>query len=271
MAWSKLKNIVLLLLAMTDLALLSFVVQREYQDERMRRQARDSAIAFLAERGVNVEEGLVPQTMTLAPQIVERDREQEGEAAAALLKGAVEEESRGGEVYRYYNGSGSVQFHSDGAFSAELSPGAYPLGEDRERTCLEVLALLGFQGELVEEAEDSLTFRQLWEGSPLFTQQVTLTCGDGCLTGMTGGRRLVGAPAEDAGRTSITVPTALFDFYNGLKALGDVCSRIDGITQGFVGAASLSGPMELTPVWRITTDTGAYQIDLLTGALSRAA
>ena len=27
--------------------------------------------------------------------------------------------------------------------------------------------------------------------------------------------------------------------------------------------------MELIPVWRVTTDTGAYQLDLLTGELDR--
>lgn len=268
MARSKLKNIVLLLLALTNLALLYFVVQKEFQDERMRRQARESAVSFLEERGIRVK-AQTPGDVSLAPQTVERDRAREAVLAAALLKGEAEEESRGGEVYRYYNKNGFVQFHNDGAFSAEFSPGVFPLGGDRERVCLEALALLDFRGELVGEEADSLTFRQLWEGSPLFTQQVTLVCGEDCLTAMTAGRRLMGTPAADSRREPITVPTALFSFYNGLKALGDVCSRIDGIAQGYVGTASLSGSMELTPVWRITTDTGAYQLDTLTGTLSR--
>jgi len=268
MAWSKLKNTILILLAVTNLALLYFVVQKEFQNDRMRRQARESAVSFLEERGIRVK-AQVPGTMSLAPQTVERDREREAVLAAALLKGEVEEESRGGEVYRYYNENGAVQFHNDGAFSAEFSPEVFPLGEDRERACLEALSLLDFQGELTGRGTDSLTFRQIWEGSPLFTQQVTLVCGEDCLTAMTAGRRLMGAPAADSRREPITVPTALFSFYNGLKGLGDVCSRIDAITQGYVGTASLSGSMELTPVWRITTDTGAYQLDTLTGALSR--
>jgi hypothetical protein len=48
-----------------------------------------------------------------------------------------------------------------------------------------------------------------------------------------------------------------------------VCSSIDRIDPGYVSAATLSGPITLTPVWRITTDTGAYQLDMITGALTR--
>ncbi len=269
MAWSKLKNIILLLLVLTNLFLLFFVFQKEFQEDQMERRARESAISFLRERGIQVEEEQIPRTMDLAPQTVERDRAREEAIAAALLGEQMGVESRGGEVYRYDSAKGAVQFHSDGAFSAEFAPGVFPLGEDRAKTCMEALALLDFQGELVEETADSLTFRQLWEDVPLFTQQVTLVCREGSLTGMTGGRRLVGRPEADGSRQPVTVPTALFDFYNGLKTLGDVCSRIDGVIQGYVSTAALSGPIGLTPVWRITTDTGAYQLDLLSGELSR--
>jgi len=48
-----------------------------------------------------------------------------------------------------------------------------------------------------------------------------------------------------------------------------VCSRVDEIVPGYLSATSLSRQMELTPVWRITTDTGAYQLDLVSGELER--
>lgn len=270
MEWPKLKNIILLILALTNLCLLIFVVQRELRDSQLQHQARREAIQFLENRGVAVEEEQVPQTMELSPQTVERDLEEEARLAAALLGQEAAAEDRGAGVYRYSSADGSIQFHSDGSFSAQLSPGAFPLGEDREKDCLEILAKLDFQGELLEEKENALVFRQLWEGYPLFTQQVTLEVTEGCLTAMTSGRRLVGEPAEDESRHTISVVTALIDFLNGLNDLGDVCSRIDAITPGYVAATSLSGPMTMTPVWRVTTDTGAYQLDLLAGELGRA-
>lgn len=271
MEWPKLKNIILIILVLTNLCLLAFVAQKELRNDQLQRQARKEAIQFLADRGVAVEEKQVPENMELMPQTAERNLEEESQLAAALLGQGVKAEDRGAGVYRYSNSSGTLQFHSDGSFSAELTPGAFPLGENRTEGCLELLEKLRFEGELLSEREDALVFRQTWNGYPLFTQQVTLEVTNGCLTAMTSGRRLIGEPVEDTSRQPITVVTALVRFLNGLNALGDVCSRIDAITPGYVAATSLSGSMTLTPVWQITTDTGAYQLDTITGELSRVA
>lgn len=269
MEWPKLKNIILIILALTNLCLLVFVVHRELRDSQLQRQARQEAIQFLEDRGVAVDEDQVPQTVELKPQTVERDLEGEQALAAALLGQEPQKEDRGAGVYRYSGQAGSIQFHSDGSFSAQFFPGAFPLGEDRTQACLEILEKLGFQGELVEEHGSTLVFRQCWNGWPVFSQQVTLETAEDCLAAMTSGRRLVGEPAEDESRHTVSVVTALISFLNGLNNLGDVCSRIDTITPGYVASASLSGSMAMTPVWRITTDTGAYQMDLLTGELAR--
>lgn len=269
MPWSKLKNIILMILALTNLCLLLSVLGQSVHTSRVRSQARDNAVRFLRDRGVQVEEELVPQTITLRPQTVERDLAGEERAAAGLLGGPVRAEARGGEVYRYDNENGSIQFHSDGVFSAELTPGVCPLGENPEQTCLELLARLGFQGELLSREEETLVFRQLWEEAPVFNQQVTLICRSGCITEMTGGRRMVGEPEEDLSQTVISPATALINLLNGAAALGDVCNRIDRIDEGYVSAASLSGPIALTPVWQVTTDTGSYQVDAVTGVVSR--
>ena len=98
---------------------------------------------------------------------------------------------------------------------------------------------------------------------------MTLVCRGNSLTAMTSGRQLLGKPQEDATRKNSTVATALINFLNGVGAMGDVCNRIDSIEPGYVAAASLSGPIVLTPVWRVTTDTGSYQLDTVTGGVTR--
>ncbi len=269
MPWTKLKNIILAILAVANLCLLLLVAGQAVQSGRMRVQARENAIQFLRNRGVQVEENIIPQSMELQPQTVERDMEGEERVAAALLQGSVTAESRGGEVYRYYNSKGSVQFHSDGTFSAQLDPTAFPLGEDREKSCLALMEQVGFSGTILKESENELVFRQTWQGRPLFTQQVTLVCRENGLSAIMAGRQLVGRPQEDTGRQTISIATALIDFLNGVSALGDVCNRVDAIEPGYVSSASLSGPTALTPVWRVTTDTGAYQLDTVTGTVTR--
>lgn len=269
MPWAKLKNIILVILAAANLFLFVLVAGPSLQSRRLAGQAREEAVRFLRGRGVQVAEEAVPQEMDLPPQRMDRDLEGEQRAAAALLGGPVSAEARGGEVYRYYNASGSVQFHSDGAISAQLEPAAFPLGADRREGCLALMARMGLEGEILEEDGDELTFRQTLDGRPLFTQQVTLVCRDGGLAAISAGRQMVGRPQEDPARSTITVGTALIDFLNGVSAMGDVCNRIDAIEPGYVTSASLSGPTMLTPVWRVTTDTGAYQVDSVTGAVTR--
>ena len=256
MPWTKLKNIILIVLAVTDLCLLILVGSQTVQSSRLRSRAREDSIQFLRNRGVEVDERLIPQSIDLLPQ------------TAALLQGGGTAESRGGEIYRYLNDNGVVQFHSDGTFSAQLDPAAFPLGEDRAAGCLALLERMGLEGTVLEEGEE-LLFRQTWKGAPLFTQQVVLVCQGDALAAIDPGRLLVGRPQEDPGRQTISVSTALIQLLNGVSALGDVCNRIDAIQPGYVTAVSLSGTAVLTPVWRVTTGTGSYQLDAVTGAVSR--
>ena len=266
----KLKNIAILILALANLCLLGFVLQRELQDRYFRWQTRENAIQLLTQtKGVALNEDQVPEEITLLPQTVTRDLEQEGMLASQFLGAGVQTENRGAGVYRYFNEKGSLQFHSDGTFSGEFVVGAYPVGTDQEGDCLALLEKLGFQGQLLEMEGNTLTFRQLWQEVPLFSQQVSLVLTDGSLTGLVGGRRLTGDPVEDPTRHTVTAATALIEAYNGINALGYVCSQIDDITQGYVSSSALSGPMVLTPVWRVSTDTGEYQLNTVTGELVR--
>lgn len=269
MPWTKLKNIILAILVLTNVCLLSLAAGPAIQRRRQLSQAREEAVQFLQSRGVQVEESVIPQSMELRPQMLERDLEEEARAAAALLGGPVSAQARGGGVYRYTNDNGSIQFHNDGTVSAQLKPGVFLLGEDRGKDCLALMERMGCEGTILEEAGDRLVFRQSWKDSPLFTQQVTLVCREEGLAAITAGRQLIGRPQEDIGRNVLSAATVMIEFINGVSALGDVCNRIDSIEPGYITTTSLSGPTVLTPVWRITTDTGSYQIDTVTGGVAR--
>lgn len=275
MAWPKIKNIIILILLGTNLCLLAFNLSREVRSYQLEEEARSNTIAFLQQKGIQLEESQVPRAVSVQPQRVTRDVEGECVLAAALLEGAVSVEARGAEVYRYYNENGSIQFHSNGEFYAQFTPGAFPVKDgDWEEHARQVLLRLEFPGELLERKggpeSGALVFREMWEDVPLLTCQASLNYENGSLVSITSGRRLVGEPEEDNSGQSITVATALMKFYTGLSELGDVCSQISAIVQAYTVTSTLSDPMPLTPVWYITTDTGAYQLDTLNGSLSRA-
>lgn len=268
MEWSKLKNIILAILVCTNLALLAIVGRQEIQSNYRSHQARQEALQFLADRGVSVaEEARIPDRIAQHPMVVERSPEREGELAAALLGDGVQIQDRGAGVYRYTNENGYLQFHSDGSLQGEFAAGAFP--GDTEQACLDLLLRLDMTCETLDKGEKSDTFRQRWEDAPIFNQQVTVETEGGSIRSLNAFRRLVGQPQADGSRDTVTVATALVNLYQGITELGDVCSRVDGIVPGYATATALNGPMTLTPVWRVETDTGAYQLDLVTGDLSR--
>lgn len=272
MEWRKLKNIILLILLGLNLALAILIGGPALSDHYRESQAAGEAVDFLEQKGIRLEGIKLPDPSQFPSRTVSRDREGEERLARALLGEDTQQEARGGEVYRYTGRAGVLQFHSDGSFWAELTPGAFPVGENPGTAALELLKILEFDGEIIDyPGENALGVyvRQVWEGAHLFNQQVLVQWDDTGITEITSGRRLYGRPEEDAGRQTITLATALIDFYNGLNRLGDVCSRVDGIEPGYLSTTSLSRQMELTPVWRITTDTGAYQLDLVSGEVER--
>ena len=273
MEWSRIKTIVLIILAVTNIGLLGMLVQRDLQEQSAQREARENVLLFLQENGISLEEGVLPQEMELLPQTVDWDRDREREAAVLLRGGEVQEQAWSDEIYRYYNDQGSIQFHRDGTFQGEFVEGALPLeGREPWARCQELLGMLGVDGEQLslqaEGEESAVVCRQRWNGVPIFNHQITLRLRRDCVTSVEG-RRLTGTPASDAGREPISIPTALVQFYHGMVELGDVCSQIVSITPGYLTSTG-TGPSALTPVWQIETDTRTYRLDLLTGNLSRA-
>ena len=269
MEWKKLKNIILIILLALDVMLAVLILGPRLEGAYLQAQGRADAAAFLEGKGIRLSDIALPDPRSLTPMTVERELDGEARLAAKLLGEDAAPENLGGEVYRYTSPLGSVQFHSDGSFWAQFTPGAFPVETDPENSARDVLALLDFKGEVTDTGENFATFCQYWQGSALFSQQATVAWDDSGLLGIAGGRRLYGTPQPDPGRQTIDQSTALVHFYNGLNRLGDVCSRVDAVRPGYTAAVSLNRLTTLTPVWRVTTDTGVYQLDLVTGELSR--
>lgn len=129
MAWPKIKNIIILMLLVTNLCLLAFVGWREIRDWQLQDKALEQAVSFLAERGIQVDERIVPRSAELPPMGMERDLEEEQTLAAALLGDGLTREERSGEVYVYEGERGLLQCHSSGEFWADFQSGAFPVPE----------------------------------------------------------------------------------------------------------------------------------------------
>ena len=67
MEWSKIKTIILIILAGTNLILFSFVMRQDLQSRSVQQQTRQEAIAFLEKNGVAVDESIIPNRCPPAP------------------------------------------------------------------------------------------------------------------------------------------------------------------------------------------------------------
>lgn len=274
MEGTRIKNIVILILLLLNGFLLFLVGGRWVKDTHSHETARNSAIEIVRADGIALAEDAVPREMELEHMQAVRDTARENELAEKLLGGAVRVEARGGEVYRYQNENGWVQFHSTGEFMAELEPAVFPLGEQTAaQHGAAVLEQMGFAcrplNDETQEGRGNITFRQLHNGVPVLGCQATLNYRNGALVGITDARRVPGVPHHRAGERSMSVASALMRLYNGLKDLGDIYTRVDSIVPAYTMSVVRSGTARLTPVWYVQTDTGSYQMDTQTGQISR--
>ena len=60
MEWSRIKTIILIILAVTNIGLLVFLAQRELLDQGAQQEARQNAILFLQNNGISVADEEAP-------------------------------------------------------------------------------------------------------------------------------------------------------------------------------------------------------------------
>jgi hypothetical protein len=210
-------------------------------------------------------EDLQPET----PEDVSLERK----VVAALL-GAAEAEELGGGLSQYAGDGGTATFRNNGEFSVKLEPGIRPLTGEPEDVLWELLEAMEIKGDKdslqIVEADGllRLSVRQLEYGYPVFDCYITFEWEAESLRAVSG-RRLAGAvsPVEREGE-EISAATALFRFLSGIKEAGDIRSEVSAMTLGYRFSSSLADTLE--PFWLISTDTGMYYVNGITGETNRA-
>lgn len=273
MEWSKLKNIIILILLAANLFLLVMVGVQERGSAQYRERAVADMVSVLERNGIRLDRANIPEKLDLPSMTVEREQESEAVLAAALL-GECSSSDLGSGRYVYQSALGWAEFRSNGNFSFNFFDGAQrvEVGQEEEIHALAVLEKIGFDGVLISREEDGgqvfLTLCQTWQKLSVLSCQVTLEYEDGSLKSISG-QRLMGTPQPSVEKNElISVPTALLRFLNGITDLGDICSEITATTPGY--RLTVSGDTTwLIPVWYVITDTGAYSLNAVTGVLER--
>ncbi len=274
MEWPKLKNIIILILLLANLFMVSIVLIQERDAARYQKQALDNAVSVLENNGIQVDRERIPDEMELDVLTVERDLETEKTLAEVLL-GACDVSELGGGRYAYESSLGSAEFRSNGNFSVTFLTGTRSVqkigGEEEHAAALLKEAALTAELDSREEVENRvvLTYHQTWQNTPIHSCTITLEYENGSLQSISG-LRLMGTPQSGNDMSElISAPTALMRILNGINDLGDICNEITTMEPGYL-MTSATETIRLIPVWRVTTDTGVYSLNALTGVLERA-
>lgn len=276
MEWSKIKNIIILLLLLVNGFLLVLVGMRQGQSQRYQSSALTQALQVLEGNGIQVQQQALADARGRSAWSVGREVSREQALAAALLGEEVSVENQGGGVYRYQGQRGWVTLRAGGAVSLTTAQDSRWTTQDPLRHAQGLLEEMGLEGEVLEagivQGTGTVCLRQLWQGAPLFSCRLVFTYDQGRLLSMEGSLTAADpAQGEQEPGESLTLPTALLRFLDGILSSGDVCSQIQSMQPGYrVTDQSFSGSVTLHPVWLVTSNTGQYYLDGLTGALTRA-
>lgn len=272
MEWRRVKNMIILILAIVNAALLVLVVTRRSEVLRYEQSALSQTVRVLAERGIAVEEDALSAGGCALPRTTGRSIPQEAKLASALLGEQVEGVNLGGGLYTYRTGVGQVSIRPGGELSAALNEAPRWRTNDPLNHAAGILEDMGIQARRVSaelaDGTGRLVFRQLVDKTPVFSCQVTFYYESGRLTTLTGSLlAFEAAPEEQAGL--LALPTVLMRFLEGVLESGDVCTSISLVEPGYRATRSFSGAVRLSPAWLISTNTGDYYVDGVTGELTR--
>lgn len=264
---SKLKNLILLILLLCNLALLCLLVPRKLEQRQEAQQLYNSLSTLCQTQNVRLDPERIPQTITLYSLELAEQTLAEYDALQALADkeityadGTVE--ASGVQLGHWNNGTLKLKLSDQKPVS------------NLRRAAKKELDRMSFQYDQVPQPErrspGTYTLRagQTILGVPVFSRGLTLTYLNSCLTEVSGDY-FAGTLTKTGNRACMSASDAIVSFLSARVDLGWVGSSVTAVEQGYLPSVS-SGSVRLNPVWKLTTDTGSFYVNGITAEVSAA-
>jgi len=267
MVWSKVKNIVILILILLNLCLLLLIVGQHLQSMRYEEETLRQTLAALSLNGITVEEDVLPDEMELPALNVTKDEEKEMRTAKLLLGESVISTNSGG-MSIHSSPTGNLSFYGGGAVVGELALNWRNLTDADSPTSV-LLKGLEIEPWSLTPGENEMEVIPLINGAPVFNGALALRYDGDFLVGIEG--RMPGRyTPEQEQEPTITIPTALISLLEYVTESGTVCRSVRGMVPGYYVTSSGTDSACLSPCWRVQTDTVTFYISALDGKVTRA-
>lgn len=259
----RLKNIIILILALVNVFLTGTVLTRERAELTAFRRTEEELGALFAADGMTLEDGAVSRAQPPASVSLNRDTALEERAVVLLLGEGASLSDQGGGLYRWTGGRGEAVFRSSGSFEAS---GRLAGPEEAESFCRAFCKAFSFQApELGREG----SYRALWsyEGLPVFNCAAVFTLEAGAVTAVSGVLLSSGGTPLETQQPPLSAAGALTAFQQMRRESTAVASSVSDTQLCYELLSSGAAP-SLTPAWRIVTDTTDYYVNCVTGAVT---
>lgn len=267
---AKLKNILIIILALVNAFLLFAVAADRVEAGASRSRAAENAVQVLENSSVTVAEGV--DANLPAPQVysVKRDAARENSLVASLL-GRTTTQDLGGNIYLYSSDKGQASLRGTGEMDVLFTAGAVDAGSDPAASAAKLMKKLGMAADKADAAVSAdegggtkVTLPCSFQGQPVYNAEMTFTFTSDSLL-MMSGTRIFDTAAKASGNAAMDSLSALMRFVEIIRGEGYVCSELRGLGTGYLLSVPVSGESTLTPVWHFVTDTGDLYVNAVTG------
>lgn len=266
METSRLKNIIILTLALTNLFLLVSLARRVSAGYTARQRTEEYLVELFADNGVTLDRDAVSAKQPPSVLSLTRSTGEDQNFAAFLLGDDLSAQDEGGGIYTYQSDVGQAQFRSGGSFEVT----AQIRQEDMEAYLHRLCKTFGYGNLTLSLKDGSGTAKavQYCGGLPVANATVTFTVRDGVLSFIAGAHLPdTGIPMTGSG-TPLSAVTALTVFLEARRTSGAVLSKVTDVSLCYELQSTAATPMTLTPAWVIETDTVNYYVNCMTGAVT---
>ena len=264
---SRLKNIIILILALVNLCLLGLLVTRIITGRAAQAEARAQMVELFAAEGVSLDEDQIPDDTPPAGLTLIRDAGEERKLAEFLLGDAlIVADDGGGGIRSFQSSRGSAVFRADGSFDAVLSD----TGDEARELCRAFCRAFHYPDLTfsLEGTSGTAAAVQTHEGAPVVNCAVTFSIEEGTVKSVSG-THLPREAEPAAGSGALSALSALNAFLGAVRE-GAVVTAVTDLYLCYELQSTTATPMALVPAWCVVTDTAEYYVNCYTGAVTAA-
>ena len=271
MKTSRIKNIVIVILALVNAFLLVLLLGRQNQQRVAHERSVEQLSLLLANNGIAFDTSLLPGNVSYLAAELSYDADAEAAFARALLGDDAAVRSTGGGSSVYESECGSLRFRANGVI--EGTPNLFvsnpiALCEDIFRSCDYEMDDTAYAHALAVSDSGSGTISALRsvDGLSVFAAPLSLTFENNTLVAVSGS--FLPSVTSVAGADGMDAISALVRFLDYRNSNGLVCTEITALTRGYLLQSSATSA-KLSPAWHIATDVSEYYVNSATGEITR--